>query len=381
MTRPAILCISFSTIERDARVLRQIATLSEFGKVTTVGYGEKPEGSSRHIRVPDNKPSLPQTIGGVLRLAVRAHRSVEMRSPAERAVRDAVLQSGTYQLVVANDARALPLAFAASKSAPIWADMHEWAEEENATSLPWRVLVGPYMASLCRRYLGQTAAVSTVGRTLASLYELHYGVPEPVVIRNASPHLDLQPSPLESRRVRLVHSGIAVPERNIEALIDAVQLIDERFTLDLYLIGTPRYIERLRKRAGGCERIRFKDPVPTVELPGVLNRYDLGVYLLPIRSINHRFMLPNKFFEFVQARIGLVFGPSQETDRLIADHGLGVVLPGWEATDLATTLSTLEDSDILRFKAGAHRASRELSSIRDQTAIRNLVAGIVGSAR
>src|SRR5450759_1611986 len=99
-----ILCISFSPIHLDSRVLRQLEVLRQHGNVTTVGYGPPPEGVARHIEVPGNAASLPQTPLGVARLALRLHDAVELTAPGEKAVRRQVVESGPYDLVVANDA-------------------------------------------------------------------------------------------------------------------------------------------------------------------------------------------------------------------------------------------------------------------------------------
>jgi hypothetical protein len=171
----------------------------------------------------------------------------------------------------------------------------------------------------------------------------------------------------------LVHSGIAVRNRNLEGLIDGTLSLDERFTLDLFLIGESRYVNALRARVGNDSRIRFHDPVPPEQLPSTLNEYDLGVFLLPPSTVNYRFMLPNKFFDYVQARIGIVFGPAIETDRVIAEHQLGIVTSGWSADDLADALRPLNTSDVARFKAAAHRAAAELSNEADLEVERGIV--------
>lgn len=375
MTR--ILSISFSPLRRDSRVLRQLAILREFGDVTTVGYGEAPDGVANHIEVPLSAASLPQTPGGVARLALHRHHAVELKAPAELSALPQLTGTGPYDLVVANDARALPLAFAVADGAPIWADLHEWAPEENSTILSWRLLVGPYMDALCRRYLPLVTEVTVVGGGIGDLYRERYGIATPALVRNAGPWQDLTPSPVEPGRIRLVHSGIAVPERNIEALIEAMHVLDDRFSLDLYLVGTPEYLGSLRSLASDSPRITFHDPVHPTALPATLNRYDLGVYLLPLRTRNHRLMLPNKFFDFVQARLGQLISPAEETAALIARHGLGPALPDHSVAGLVAALSPLTDEQVAEFKQHAHDAAHELSSAPDEQTMRSLVARLV----
>ena len=372
-----ILCISFSPISTDARVLRQLNVLAEFGEVTTLGYGPTPTGVTAHLEVDRGAASLPQTVSGVLRLALRQHRSVELTAPGEHAAVALLAGEAPFDLVVANDARALPLAFSVAGTVPVWADLHEWAREENTASAAWRLLVAPYMDALCHRYLQRAAAVTAVNQSIAELYRERYGI-MPGVVRNAIAEQPLIPSAVDGDQVRLVHSGIAVPERNLEALIDATAALDKRFTLDLYLMGDESgYLGQLRRRAAGVPRVSIHPPVPPAALPATLNAYDLGVYLLPIASLNHQLMLPNKFFDFVQARLGVLISPATETSALIEKHDLGPRLLDHSVAGHVAALSALSPDDVRRYKQNAHAAAGALSSEADQRVMRETLTRLL----
>ena len=107
----------------------QLAVLREHGDVTTVGYGPLPEGATEHVQVPDDALTLPRTPMGVLKLATHRLRSAELDAPAVRFALGA-LTGQRFDLVVANDARALALAFRLADGAPVWGDMHEWAPRQ-----------------------------------------------------------------------------------------------------------------------------------------------------------------------------------------------------------------------------------------------------------
>jgi hypothetical protein len=173
---------------------------------------------------------------------------------------------------------------------------------------------------------------------------------------------------MEADRIRLVHSGGAVPGRNIEALIDAVDDLGDGYSLDLFLIAARQgdaYWKKLLARIEASPRTTLHEPAAPSELPAALNPYDLGVYLLPPHTPNHRLALPNKLFDFIQARVGVVFGPGVETDRVIRDHGIGVVTEGYGAEDLRATISSLTREDIAAFKQAADAAAETLSSDTD----------------
>ena len=384
-----ILCISLTPIERDARVLRQIGLLSELGEVTTVGFGERPAGATHHLRVPDGLATLPQTLGGVARLALRAHRAVECSAPAARYVLQQLggsgersLLDGPWDLVVANDARVLDLAFRLAGESPVWADLHEWAPEERTHILSWRLLVAPFMVHLCETYLSRAALVTTVSNGIVDLYRERFGV-DAQLMTNAGPFRDL---PVRERAddgtdaIRCVHSGAAIHGRGLEAMVEAFTRLPERFTLDLFLVAAGdggAHLRELQRIAGGSPRIRFNDPVAPAELPETLAAYDLGVFWIPPTHTNARLTLPNKFFDYVQARIGMAIGPSEEMVRELQHYGLGVVSESFEVDDLVRSVEPLTVQQVDGWKRAAARAARPLSFEAQTAAVRQRLEALL----
>jgi len=382
LSRPRILCLSLSPIAQDARVLRQISVLTEFGDVTTVGYGPRPDGVAAHIEVPADLASLPQTPAGVLKLALRRLKSAELAAPGIAFAQNA-LRGTEWDVVVANEARILALAHAVAGDAPVWADMHEWAPEERTHLLTWRLLVAPLMDHLCRAYLPKSAAVTTVGGEIARLYGERYGV-SAELMRNAPPFAELAPTPVPDGILRAVHSGAAVPGRDIESMIDAVGGLPDRFSLDLYLVGgsggARAYADELRKRASEYPNIRFRDPVRPHELPGTLNAYDVGIFWIPPVHTNARLTLPNKLFDFVQARLALAVGPSIEMERIVQEYELGVVSDDFSIESYRRSLLSLTPEGVRRYKLSSDAAARDLSFGVDADVARGILRRLLSPA-
>ena len=55
-------------------------------------------------------------------------------------------------------------------------------------------------------------------------------------------------------------------------------------------------------------------------------------------------------------------GPSPEMARIVEEAGLGVVAPGYSASDLAQVLKGLTKTQVQEFKAASHAHARELSA-------------------
>lgn len=380
---PKILVISFSDIQRDARLLRQLSVVKDFGHVTTLGYGKQPEGSDEHLQVPSELPSLPQTVPGVLKLALHLHKASEFAAPALKRARE-LLRGRQFDLVISNDARALPVAFyAADDSTPVWADLHEWAPEERTHIASWRILVAPYIRYICKKYLPRTSAQTTVAGRIAHLYQETFGV-QPQIMRNSCLFQNLSPTETGSEQIRLVHSGGAVPGRALETTIKAVVAAGERFTLDLYLVPANdggKYLRELKSLAEGSPRIVFHDPVKPAELPKTLNQYDVGVFWIPPFNTNARLTLPNKLFDFVQARLAVAVGPTVEMVDVVKQYDLGIVSSGFSVEQIVESLNTLTPENIATYKQNVDAAARELSFDKDAEVAKGIIGRLLATNR
>src|SRR5690606_14907249 len=105
--------------------------------------------------------------------------------------------------------------------------------------------------------------------------------------------------------------------------------------------GETPLMAELRALAGDDRRIRFCEPVPYDELVQTLNGYDVGLSIFPPTTFNLAWCLPNKFFDFIQARLGVIVGPSPEMKRFVDEYRVGLVLPDFESAPLAAALEAL----------------------------------------
>lgn len=404
--RPTVLVIAFSDLRRDPRLDRHLRALGEMTRVIAAGYAAPTAPVERFIKieplggVPGTAPpagvfrsrlgrlqNVPRRVrrvarelsSAVLRSKASHERRYWGRAEVQRAL--AALGGVTVDLVIANDLETLPLALRIAGTTPVVYDAHEYAPREY-DSVRFRLLDAPFLRFLHHRYVPAAAATITVSEGIADQFVAD-GLERPAVITNACAFADLEPRPPHAGRVRLVHHGGASPTRRLGEMIRMMDHLDERFELHFLLVGfAAGYIEELKQSAASRSRVFFHEPVAMRDLPARLNEYDLGVYLLPPTNFNNRHALPNKLFEFVQARLGVAIGPSPEMARVVHDYGLGIVSESFEAEALARHLASLDDAGVWALKQAAHRAARALSaSIQAErlcAIIRSALAGIPG---
>ena len=378
----SVLIISFSDLGRDPRVDRQISFLHPEHQIIAAGIGPPtyPDVEFIDLTPPVAGPKLSALArrGSSLALILgHQYDSVYWRHPANRFAFERVSNSGA-DLIVANDLPALPLACRVAAGAPVIFDAHEFAVDEFGHAAWWRAVMAPYVDGLLRTYLPQISGMMTVGPGIARLYADRYGV-EPVVVTNAPPLKDLSPTPTATP-IRMIHHGAAQPERQLELMIDAVDLLDDRFELDLMLLPTDRaYFSRLKRLVDARSSVRMVDAVSQREIVERCHEYDIGVFLLPARSDNQLYVLPNKLFEFIQARLAIAIGPSPEMARIVREHECGIVANDFTAPALADALRPLSCHEISRYKGGADRAAGELNAERNREIVVKLVDDAVTS--
>jgi hypothetical protein len=375
-----LLVISFSDLARDQRVARQVDWLTDAGyDVTVAALNGRLDGGYRLARL---SPAPAAAHAGYIRTqALRLGRRWEAAYwsvPAFRTWRSEIPQE-SWDGIVVNDLFGLPLAFAVGGGAPVVFDAHEYAPEEFATSRAWNAIVAPQLRGLARRFIPQVAAMTTVSTGIARLYEALTGV-SAVVVTNAPRFEHLSPGPV-GNPIRIVHWGLADPQRQLEATIDVASRLEERFRLDLILIGDERYLLTLRARAAGNPRIRFLEPIDPNELARFGNAYDIGIFLLPPRHANQLHVLPNKFFEFVQARLAVAIGPSPEMATLARKYGFGIVAQDWTPGALANALNSVDSGDLAAMKEAAAAAASDLSAEHNAQLMLDVVAAALTTRR
>lgn len=360
---PRILVLTFTPIAREPRALKQIHLFSGDFDVTSAGYGPSPAPDVVHFELdpaPKARMAAFQNLLYKAFFVLRLHPLLFFVTPRDKAAYRQ-LRRQEWDVIIAHDVLTVPLASRLSSRRGLLIDLHEYAARQGEESASWRRFVAPYFRWILRRKVARAAAVTTVSQGIVDAYQREFGVRADLVM-NSTPYYDLAPTSV-STPIRLVHSGSAAPARKIEVLIEAMERTRANVTLDLYLVDDgSEYLSQLRGQAAGNGRVRFHDAVPYSELVSVLNQYDLGISLLAPINFNHVWALPNKFFDYLQARLGVIIGPSPEMTRIVSEHGFGLVTEGFEAADVCAVLDSLTPDTVGELKMRAHSAASTLDA-------------------
>lgn len=210
--------------------------------------------------------------------------------------------------------------------------------------------------------MGAVAEGSMLHRLLASLERFLYkkadavvaladGLRDQVVERGASsdrtfvipngpdPDDFIAPDDRETMRARyglhgtvIAYTGAHGPANGLDAVLDtADELRAEQADVLFLLVGDgadkPRLVDRATRE--GITNVRFLDPVPKHEMPGLLAAVDAGIVCFADRPVFRRHMSANKLYDYMAAGIPVVNAVPGEGARYVETSGAGVnVEPG-----------------------------------------------------
>ena len=376
-----VLILVFSNLKHDARVARQVGWLRKKYDVTIVCFDAEEAPGLTIIRIEQTKLTPLRKILLGLALLARAYTIAYQIFHDYEYLHQRLKKK--FDLIIANDIDTLPLAFQLQGSAKIIFDAHEYAPRHFENNRIWRIFFQPFYLQLCRKYIPGTSAILTVSDGLAKEYAKNFGV-QPVIITNATRYVETEPSEVKPNLIRLVHHGIANPSRRLELMVEMMENLDKRFTLDMILMTsdyasqkTKAYIRSFVADAEKNPRIRILPPVKSDDVVRAINGYDIGVFLIPPINFNYANTLPNKLFDFIQARLGIAIGPTPEMASIVQQYGNGAVSEDFDPVSLAKKLSALTVEDVIRFKSRSAMAARELNAEKNEVILNELIERIL----
>ena len=254
-------------------------------------------------------------------------------------------------LIVSSDLPGLVGASIAARAMgrPHLHDCHELYLE--STTLKWyeRLLLRPVE----RRYMRRADSVVVVNTTIRDEYKKRYGV-DGIVLRNCAPTVAeaVREDPVDVRGLLglsaedhvVLYQGGLMAGRGLDVCVRAVAWFPPH--AHLVFVGEGRVREdlvRLAMDARVMDRVHWLPAVPPSQLPTFTAAASLGLIPYQPVSLNNRYSLPNKVFEYTGAGIPFVASDLPELRRIVTDAACGEIYDPFEPRQLAAAVRTVLD--------------------------------------
>lgn len=384
-----VLILCNTDPDTDPRPNRMIHYLKDEYQVTVLGRNQvqiKDVESFGFLNLPAKNPLfyflklILGKIARIVRLLLRRYEDIVWSSLGNvRSIQDKLL-SQKYDLVISHDILLMPLArhVAAHKQTKLMLDAREFYPRAYDEQWQWRLTGKHVNEYLCQQYLPSCDKVITVSDGLAQEYKRLYNI-DPDVVMSLPAYKVLPPMPADKDRIRMIYHGIANFTRKTEMMIELMDYVDERFTLDLMLVvRNDSYYHKIVSMAKQRKNVRVIPPVHMQDIIPFTNQYDVGVILYPPANFNVIHALPNKLFEYIQARLALAIGPGIEMKKIVEQYDCGIISSDFLPFTLAQELNKLTTEKIMEYKKKSDVAAHELSADANRIHVLNIIHELIG---
>lgn len=252
-------------------------------------------------------------------------------------------------LLVSNDLDTLLSNFLLSriKRKVLFYDTHEYYTE--TPELVNRRRVKKIWESIERNIFPKLKHVYTVNDSIAGLYRKKYGV-EIEVIRNfpLKKNYEINKTrkelrlPENKKIILLQGAGINI-QRGAEEMVEAMQYIDNAVFV---ILGGGDVLGMLKIKVNQLqlqEKVMFIPKQPLDKVFQYTVHADLGITLDKDTNLNYRFSLPNKIFDYIQARVPVLASPLIEIRKVIEKYDIGTMIDDHKPEHIAKKVSDIFD--------------------------------------
>lgn len=283
-------------------------------------------------------------------------------------------------VILANDLDTLPASVATGmiRRIPVVYDSHEYFTE--VPELQGRPAIRKIWEWIEKMTLPGVKAAFTVSPSIAAIYSEKYDMPFSV-IRNiplvAAGNCPTYRHPGNSERPFILYQGALNLGRGLEQAIRAMRMVPEA---DLVIAGSGDIGDRLQKLTSeiSADNVFFTGRIPLEELPALTAQASLGISVEEDLGLNYRYALPNKLFDYIQAKIPVIVSNLPEMRSLVEKYNIGLVAGNHDPDYLATAFrKALFDYEMREnWRQGLEKASRELTWENEKRKLLEIFSGI-----
>ncbi len=354
-----MLILTNRTLHNGPRMIREFQTFQHDFEITAIGTS-KPTDQAIHYRsISESQSIITKILNAIFRRLFykKLTKHIAEYSPAI----EKFIEAAHFDVIIIHEPNYLPLLSRLKKTLPFIAvyNAHEYHPLEFEDIDGWKETIGQYPFTLYQKYLKDIDLLVNVCDGIAQKCKQEFGK-ESLVVPNVAIQSDVAPVS-NTGIIKLIYHGALMQSRHIEDMIDVMYLLGSNYQLDIMGTvskGNEAYLNYLQAYAKKTGNVNFIPPVDFDRIIPFINTYDIGLFLLRPNNFNYAHALPNKLYEFIQAKLAIAIGPSAEMKAVVDQYDLGVVSDDFTPDSLAAKIRQLNREDIQRYKMNAITASK-----------------------
>jgi glycosyltransferase involved in cell wall biosynthesis len=172
-----------------------------------------------------------------------------------------------------------------------------------------------------------------------------------------------------------LYQGGLVVGRGIELLLEVFEHINDP-NIHLALMGRGNYEPRIKAAAERCSSIHFHPAVPYHDLVEYTSSADVGILSIQNLCLSYWYCMPNKLFEYIQARIPILSNNLHDSKMVIEEYNLGVVIPEYTLEALEAGIREIARQDLSVYQPGLEKAKGEFHWEKEEAKLLEIYLGV-----
>ncbi len=198
----------------------------------------------------------------------------------------------------------------------------------------------------------------TVSDSIANWFNKKYGV-KPVVIKNLPTYKDTSFCETQNNKY-ILYQGALNDGRGLLALVEAMQNI-ENITLKIAGAGPfkSKIEEKIIQFKVG-DKVELLGNIHPKELFIITQKATLGISIEEDLGLSYRYSLPNKLFDYIQARTPVVATYLPEIKKVIETYKIGEIIENHSPKSIAQAINKILKNEKIYYQKNLETAAEEL---------------------
>ncbi len=245
-------------------------------------------------------------------------------------------------VLIANDLDTLLANFFVSKlrNIPLIYDSHEYfTEVPELKNKSFKRKIWLSIESYC---LKRIQYAMTVSLPIQDVYKQKYGLKCELVRNFPNYKEDKSQTNVQNFPKIVLYQGALNRDRGLKELVKAVKFLTE--DVHVWIAGRGDEYEELLKLSQELAlgyRLSFLGHIEMDRLSEVTAKASLGLSIEKLDSLNYRYALPNKVFDYIHAGVPVLYSPFTELDALLNNEYIGQALKSHDPKKLANQIQSM----------------------------------------
>ena len=222
----------------------------------------------------------------------------------------------------------------------------------------------------------------TVCESIAKTYSEKYNITMHV-IRNLPVYVEVLPeinvNIRQQKEKIIIYQGSLNMARGLELAIETMNYIDNA---KLVIIGDgdiTHNLQKLADRPALHNRVQFIPRMPYEELISYTIQADLGISLEEKIGLNYYYALPNKLFDYIQARIPVLVSDFPEMAKIVKEYNVGFTVNTSDPRQLASVIKEMigNENQNKVWKQNLEKAAKKLCWEQEEKKLLSIYSGII----